>query len=426
MTGFGPCGGFWFAQALKSPIYLKASMADSSSFILSNKDIIAAPYAFYDDLRDRDPVHEVSNGVYFLTRHADCAAALTDKRLSNRPAPFAMLHSRNRGDFVGADIAQNLIAFRDAPEVAQARKALATTFMAFTRSRAPLLSDLASACIRPVEGAESIDFVADMIMPYTLRGICRILGFPETDAALLKAWSADFFYLFHAIPDRDTLVRLNATLAEFRGYTLDIVRARRAAPKDDLISKLAQIETQTLDDAALVDNVMLLAADGVENVWAGMANALLSISQNRDAVAAQIDAGVQWSAVLTECLRLESPGQYQGRIVMEPLEIGGVALRKYAVVLVGLAAANRDPRAFDTPQAFRPNRRGARDLSFGLGPHACIGRALVIMQMVALFEALAPHLPRISCSVTPDMWDGRAGHRWLNKLPGTIAAGNSI
>jgi len=403
-------------------------MTDSAaSFILATREIIAEPYAFYDDLRARAPVHAVSDGVWFLSRHADCAAALTDRRLANAPAPFALLHRRNSATFIGAEIAQNLIAFRDAPEVTAARKALATTFLAFTRSRAPLLAELARDSLGPLEtapdaaNAREIDFVSRIAQPYALRGMCRILGFPEADAARLKAWSADFFYLFHAIPDRETLVRLNATLAEFRAYTAETLRARRTDPRDDLISALARIDPAVLDETALVDNIMLLAADGVENVWAGMANALLAVTAHRDAVARHVAAGVPWSAILTECLRLESPGQYQGRIVTEPLEIGGVALRRYAVVLVGLAAANRDPAAFEAPAEFRPDRKGARDLAFGLGPHACLGRSLVNMQMVALFEALAPRLDRLSCAVTPEMWDGRAGHRWLARLPVTIA-----
>jgi cytochrome P450 len=386
-------------------------------FRLADRALIADPYAYYDDLRARDPVHEVSDGVYLLTRYADCAAALTDKRLSNRPAPFALLHPRHRETFIGADIAQNLIAFRDAPDVTAARKALATTFIAGTRHSAPVLADLARARAAALETDGPVDFVADVAMPYALHAMCRILGFPEEDAPRLKAWSAEFFYLFHAIPDRETLKRLNAQLAEFRAYTAGIVADRRTAPRDDLISRLARIDTAVVDEDALVDNVMLLAADGVENVWAGMANALMLVLRHRAEVAGHIAAGVPWSAILTECLRLESPGQYQGRIAAEAVEIGGVTLRKYAVVLVGLAAANRDPAAFPDPTAFRPGRKGARDLSFGLGGHACLGRSLVNMQMVALFEALWPHLAEITADPRPDLWDGRAGHRWLSSLP---------
>lgn len=389
----------------------------SSQFILSKKEIIADPYGYYDDLRAKSPVCEIASGVYFLSRYPDCAAALIDRRLSNRPAPFALLHKRHQADFIGADIAQNLIAFRDAPDVKFARKSLATEFMAFTKSRAPVLAELAKESVAGLDSVQTADFVSDVALPFAVHSMCRIMGFPEADAARLKAWSADFFYLFHAIPDRETLVRLNAQLAEFRSYTREILQARRAAPKDDLISQLAKIDAGILDETALVDNIMLFAADGVENVWAGMANALAIVVKHHDLIESLLARGVSWGAVLTECLRLESPGQYQGRVALEPLEIGGVSLRKYSVVLVGLAAANRDPDTFEDPSAFRPDRKGARDLSFGLGPHACLGRSLVNMQMIALFEALTPYLGKITCKLDPGMWDGRAGHRWLSTLP---------
>lgn len=116
------------------------------------------------------------------------------------------------------------------------------------------------------------------------------------------------------------------------------------------------METNALDEAALIDNLMLLVADSIENVWAGMASALVLLIENVDAVRAWLDGGGTWVGIVDECPRLESPGQYQGRIALEALEIGGVALPRNAVVLVGLAAANRDPSVFEDPEAFRPNR----------------------------------------------------------------------
>ena len=393
----------------------------SDRFILANRDIIANPYALYDKLRSDEPIHEVSKGVYFLSRHADCAAALTDRRLSNRPAPFALLNERYKSDFVGAQIAEHLIAFRDPPEVSKARKLLATEFMAFTRRCGPMLAELAKEAVGDLAQNASADFVTAVAQPYALKGMCRTLGFPDEDAGRLKDWSADFFYLFHAIPDRETLVGLNAALADFRTYTLDIMRQKQATPQDDLISQLVASDLDILGEDAMVDNIMLLAADGVENVWAGIANALMSVLENRETVEAALAAGAGWNALVGECLRLESPGQYQGRIALEDLEIGGASIRKFSVVLVGLAAGNRDPEAFPDPTAFNPMRKGARDLSFGLGHHACIGKTLVILQMAALFEELGPLLPRMAITPAPNMWDGRAGHRWLSTLPVTIA-----
>lgn len=398
----------------------------SAPFILADQQIIANPYDLYDGLRETAPIHEISNGVYFLSRYADCAAALLDhRRLSNRPAPFAFLHDRHRTDFVGADIARNLIAFRDAPDVTPARKALATEFMAFVRGHLPGLKAMARDGLRLPDSGTQIEFVSGIALPFALESTCRLIGFPHEDVGRLKSWSSDFFLMFHAIPSRDALIRLNSSLAEFRAYTEAIVRARLDHPRDDLISHLSRIDREKLDVPSLVDNVMLLAADGVENVWAGMANALTVILGHLDEVETHLEKGTSWNAILTECLRLESPAQYQGRIVAEPLEIRGETLRKYSVVLVGLAAANRDPAVFDDPSAFHPGRKGARDLSFGLGPHACLGRSLVDMQMVALFEALRPHLRQLRCEVTDDLWQARAGHRWLSSLPISYGPGSS-
>lgn len=261
-------------------------------FILADQQIIAHPYDLYDKLREETPVHEISNGVFFLSRYADCAAALLDhQRLSNRPAPFAFLHERHRMDFVGADIARNLIAFRDAPDVTPARKALATEFMAFIRGQLPLLKVMAKdRLIVPRHGNE-VEFISDIALPFALKSTCRLLGFPLEDAGRLKRWSSDFFLMFHAIPNQEALIRLNASLAEFRAYTEAIVEARLVDPKDDLISHLLRIDRDRLSVSALIDNVMLLAADGVENVWAGMANALTVILDHLEDVEAYLGSG---------------------------------------------------------------------------------------------------------------------------------------
>lgn len=211
-------------------------MPDTSArFLFADQGIISNPYDLYDDLRETEPVHQVSDGVYFLSRYEDCAAALLDRRLSNRPAPFARLNARNSPDFVGADIAGNLIAFRDAPELTKARKAIASEFMAFIRGQPPVLAALARDKVESLDQHSRFDFVSDIALPFAVESTCRLLGFPSTDAERLKECSSDLFFMFHAIPDRQALIRLNDRLAGFRAHTDAVLRAHLADPEDDLI-----------------------------------------------------------------------------------------------------------------------------------------------------------------------------------------------
>ena len=356
-------------------------------------------------------------GVYLVTQYLDASKALLDKRLSNRPAPFALVNERNRETFVAADVARHLIAFQDAPEVIMPRRVLATELQAFCHTINTLLDDLADEIVSSIPSGGRLDFVEVVAIPFAVRAMCQIFGFPERDASQIKAWSEPFFSLFHAIPDRATLLGMNATLEEFRSYVTCAIEDRRAAPRDDLLTMLAGADADTLDGEALVDNTMLLVADAIENVWAGIANALVLLIENYQVTDEYLNAGGNWFDIVDECLRLESPSQYQGRIALEPMKIGDTVLSKYAVLLVGFAAANRDPSAFEDPEVFRPGRKGPRHLAFGLGRHACIGGTLVRMETASILSALWPLIPNLEIEQASLQWNARAGHRWLKGLP---------
>lgn len=379
------------------------------------------PYPTYSQLQSVRGLHQVASGVWFVSRYEDAANALLHKSLSNRPAPFALVNARHRDAFVAADIAQHLIAFRDPPDAVAPRRFIATELVAFCKGRAPMLDDLAARTVAQIAPGASFDLVETVAVPFAVRAMCRIFGLPETDAGQLKHWSALFFHMFHAIPDRDTLMRMNTAVGEFREYVQAAVDRARAAPQDDLISIMARHQTSVLDDAELVANLMLLIADSIENVWAGIASAVITLMDNHACAEQHLAQGGTWTALVDECLRLESPGQYQGRTALEALDIGGVSLKKYELVLVGLAAANRDPSVFDDPGTFRPARQGPRHLAFGLGRHACVGGSLVRMETAAILSALWPVLARLQVTQRPLQWDARAGHRWLAALPLRLA-----
>jgi cytochrome P450 len=124
-----------------------------------------------------------------------------------------------------------------------------------------------------------------------------------------------------------------------------------------------------------------------------------------------------FSAAVDECLRYESPGQYQGRIARETIEIDGTTIRANSVVLLVLASANRDPRAFQDADRFLIERKGRRHLAFGAGRHACIGGALVNMEFAAFFEAFADYWEKTKLASAELEWTARAGHRWPLALP---------
>lgn len=392
------------------------------SFEPDDAATIEDPYPVYERLRVRDPVHWNPKGFWFISRYEDVLACLKDPRFSNQPAPFALVHARNRAKFVAADVANNLIAFKDGPDHSALRGWLARSFVRHTQRHQDRFGALATTCAAHLRTHRTADMVADYALPFASRAICAVLGITDRDAPQIAAWSNDFFRLFHAIPDADEFSRLNQSLNAFRRHMMVLMGQRRAAPEDDLISELVAHMDGAVSEHEVADNLMLLAADGIGNVQSGLTNCLSILLAQARLPEPLFGTNKDIARLVDECLRLESPGQYQGRITREAVEIGGKTLRARSIVLLGLASANRDATVFADPEAFRPADQRPQHLAFGAGAHMCLGSGMVRAEIVQALRALFPAGgPRISAA--PDrVWMARPGHRWLKRLDVEISA----
>jgi cytochrome P450 len=386
---------------------------------LMGTDFLADPYPFYAHLRQHDPVHRARQGSWVLTRHADIAAAFADPRLGNAPAAHAVVSARNRGRYVSADVAAHVLPFLDKPAHTQPRRLVATAFRAALRERPPEIDAIATELLRALDDRPAIDIIADYATPLAVRTISALLGLPAADAGDLARWAQHFFFLFAPMPTTAIRESTDTGLTEFRAYLADIVRRRRARPGDDLISRLLSADDAEglLSEPALIDNCMLLVADGVENVDRGFANTLLALHRSPDQFARLRAAPHLAGAAIAEGLRFDPPGQLVARIAREDFDLGGHAVRKDGVVLLAVAAANRDPAVFDHPDRYDLARAESEPLSFGRGRHSCIGAPLVRAEM----EGALGTLLRLAYDIAVDdrnlAWEARLGHRWLKALP---------
>ncbi|MGR3492412.1 MAG: cytochrome P450 [Shimia sp.] len=387
---------------------------------VSSPAFTADPYPIYHALRRDDPVHKAAAGYWFVSRYADVKMALRDERLSNSPAPFALVHPRNRHKYLAADVTSRLFAFMDPPDHGALRGPVAKALRLGTRD-APLHSSAAAqATVSRLPKNGGIDLIRNVAEPFTVEATCRIYGLPHTLGQDLLAWAYDFFALFHAIPDRSTLSRLEASVTAFKA---EITRALSAPdlPPGTVLHALSQALGDTLTREEAVDNAMLLIADSIGNVQAGIVNTL-SVLVDRDAFALWDSADpAVCGRLVDECLRLESPGQYQGRIALEPVTIGGRDIPRHSVILLGFAAANRDPAVFDDPDAFDPDRAGPPHLAFGAGRHLCLGQSLARDQIICIVSQLLERFGALAPSGTRPVWQARPGHRWMSQY--TLLAG---
>ena len=274
------------------------------------------------------------------------------------------------------------------------------------RGKQSVVERAAEEALARLCASQHSDFAQEFAIPFAVTSTCRIMGYPDEDAERLKQWSSMFFHLFQAIPNTEALQRLNNSLASFRERTREMVKECRRHPRDNLITWLIQAE-KTLEEQEIVDNIMLMTADGIENVWSGLSSAVATLLTHEAELKKLAERPELIDDAIEECLRYELPGQYQGRIALEDIHWGNKVIRKSSVVLLVFASANRDPKAFPDPDRFNIERKDtARHLAFGLGRHACIGGPLVRMEFSAALRKLfdGSRLIRL-CGQKADMGD---------------------
>lgn len=376
---------------------------------------VADPYPTFAHLREHEPLHRGPGGAWVLTRHADVVAAFADERLGNAPARHAVVHARNRERYVCADVANNILPFLDRPEHTAPRRLIARAFGQQLKQSPPDVAGIAAALLDDIAARGGpFDVVADYGSPLAARVVADLLGVPRSDAMLLAEWSATFFRLFAPLPSEEIRERLDADLQRFRDRLLALLADRRAAPRADVLSALAR-DPGGLSDLQLVDNVMLLFADGIENVDRAIGASAHLLLEHPEQLRAWRRRPELLQGVVAECLRYESPAQLVPRIAREPVEWHGGTVPAGGVVLLALAAANRDPAVFRAPDRFDVSRSPNPHVSFGRGRHGCIGGPLVELELAEALRALFERFASLR-RVAPVRWLPRTAHRWVDAV----------
>jgi cytochrome P450 len=279
----------------------------------------------------------------------------------------------------------------DPPEHTTYRRILAGHFSTGrTAELEPVVRDYTVRMLAPLLAAGAADFARELADPLPTRVLCALLGIPDTDWARINDMAAR---LHRAGADRRDNVADRAGLgSELRDYTLDLVAACRARPRDDVIGALltARVDGAPLSDEAVTGIVMMLISAGHNTTASLLGNLVLRLARDpaeQDRLRADPAA---IPAAVEECLRVDAPQQAMPRVATRDVELAGCPIRAGDHVWPFFGAANLDPGAFEDPERYRPDRQPNRHLAFGKGLHRCIGAPLAQLQgRVVLAELLA-------------------------------------
>jgi cytochrome P450 len=343
-----------------------------------------------DRLRAEAPVaRHAESGAWVLTRHADVTAAARDPRTfcsgkgvllseigASYDTPPTMMHT-------------------DPPAHTRYRKLVQPAFApSVIRALEAVIRERAERAVAALPADGPVDVVGELAVPFPLRVISDLLGIPEDD------WPRFFEWSEAAIPGATDWPeeRIAELMGEMVSYLLSTAAARRADPRDDVISLLATVEVdgETLDDTELAMFLVQLLVAGNETTRNALSGGLVAFAERPQQWARLRAEPSLVDSAVEEVLRWTTPVVYFMRTTTREVTVGDVVLPPDTPVVLHYLAANRDQAEFGpTAAAFDIARTPNHHVAFGSGPHFCLGAALARIELRAMLDALATRVATI-------------------------------
>ncbi len=410
---------------------------DVQARLIADPTVAADPVPFYDELRALGPL--VKCRANYLTADYALAHELLrsdDFRVlkfgSNLPGPVRWLERLTRDDLLHPLRAPSLLAV-EPPDHTRYRKTVSAVFtsraVAALRDR---VEQTAGNLLDQLAGQSGVvDIVGRYCSQLPVAIISDILGVPEQDRRRvlefgeLAAPSLDI-----GLPWRQYQSVQNG-IAGFNSWLAEHLRRLRRTPSDNLMSQLIQIaesgsaETY-LNETELQAIAGLVLAAGFEttvNLLGNGIRMLLDAPEHLDTLSQRPEL---WPNAVEEILRLDSPVQLTARVALNDIEVAGTQLERGELVVVYLAAANRDPSVFPDPHRFdieRPN--AGRHLAFSGGRHFCLGAALARAEGEVGLRTFFDRFPEVRAAGTGSRRDTRVLRGW-SSLPVALGPARSM
>ncbi len=382
------------------------------------------PYPIFHELRQAEPVTWAPRlGMWLLTRRDDIVRVLSDWERFTTDSPRSTIRDIFGSHMLTTDGDEQIRYKRRFIGPFRRGKLEENLLGTVQGVLDQLMAELAGA-------AGSADLRSRVARPLSVRSICRVLGLPEGDGAMLLGWYDHFAVaLENFAGDPAVRARGKGAAREFTEYVTPFLRAERAVPEGSMIAALrsdadpyrpghhgARGGEEALSEAEMVANLLLVLFGGIETTESMIGNAFWAVlshpevaervaaeclgAERSGAVRSGAERSARWSAspllagVIEESMRWEPAVQSCMRFTTEDVEIRGVPIPRGETVHCFLGAANRDPAHFPDPDRFDPGRPNARDhLAFGAGRHFCLGASLARIEAEQALGSVFGGLP---------------------------------
>ena len=334
---------------------------------------------------------------FSLTRYQDAVACLRDRRFHSALSLIPQMAGIEPDGYL--ERRRRSILSMEGEEHTRLRRLVASAFTPAAADRLrPFMHDVINGLVDVVSPSGPCDLVADICEPYPIPIICELLGAPKDDWKRFSEWATDIFKIFNQdlAVDLPAIERASDELDE---YVRSLVEQRRTLPGDDLLSCLIAIEESgdrlSTDEMVMLAEAVLMA--GTDTTRNQLACCIALFAEHPGQWALLVENPELAASAVEESMRYLGAVRGTARVASEDIEYRGVLFPKGTLVLVALAAANRDPTTFDSPDTFDISRRqGNQHMTFGSGIHHCLGASLARAELQEALPVLARRMPGLA------------------------------
>lgn len=380
-------------------------MSHSLDERLSTPEFLEEPYPIYDQFREVAPVHwSEAWDCWLLTRYDDVNAMLRDaKHYSSvgtterflRQLPAEALRDLQP---LYEHFTSGMVRL-DPPEHTRIRS---LTNRAFTprvvEEIRPQIQHIVDELIDAFQAKGRFDLISEFAYPLPAQAFAGLIGFPLEDCDRFKAWSVEIA-AFHGTGRADPVVARQSqkALLEARQWLSELAEDRRQNPREDLLTRFVQAEEagDRLSESEMFSTCVTFMIGGHETTTNLIGNGMLALLERPDQWELLRQQPDLIESAVEEMLRYDAPTQRAHRIAATDIELRGQTIRQGTFVQAVLGAANRDPEQFDRPNVFDITRQNNKHVSFGAGPHYCVGAPLSRLEAKIAIPALMQRLPNL-------------------------------
>lgn len=382
------------------------------------------PYPYYEALRTHGNLVPLKKGSLIAVGYDECARALREPKLQVQDGTaFDKVYPEWRTHSSVCAFTDSML-YSNPPKHGRQRRTVSSDFAAqqVVHLR-PIIEDMATRLLDRVAGlgadGSTVDIMEEFASRLPIAVIGAMLGFDEDRLVWYRDVASQIAVSTDGFTNPNALAIADAAMDELAEHFEELIARRRGCPMPDMVSDLIQLhdtDSERLSHDELIGNMMLLLTAGFETTAFLIGHgALMAIERPEYAERLRTEPDFAGSYV-EEILRFEPPVHVTSRWATADVNLFGQAIPTGSRVVLILAAGNRDPRRYPDPNRFDPDRPNSQPLSFGAGPHFCLGAALARLEASIVLPMLANRFPRMALT-EPATYRDRWVIRGLKTFP---------